>query len=388
MASLAEDAAVSRDDSMAPATLELTTAATQEELDALAPEWDALVRAMPRPSPFLLHGWISAWWREYGDGSRLAVHLARRDGRLVGALPLFTSRRLGLRVTSFLGGGDSVFADVLLADGESPDVASRLADAAAGMRHDLACLSGLPAESRLAAALGPARLRLQERIEAPVLDLSEGWDAVYRAKTDAQRRKLHRRRLRQLGELGVFDVATAATAEDLHTGLEEAFELHESRWHGRHDTSGFASPAGRRFHHAATAALAADAIPRILTLRLDGRPIAFQFYLAFCERMYMYRLAFDPAFARYSPGILSMLQTLERAAADGLTTVEFLGGGEPYKAELCDRFAPLYDGIGLARTPQGAIAAHARLGAIRLRRRLKQSDRLRRLYFERSLKLS
>ena len=45
------------------AAVELSTVTTQAELDALGGEWDELVRAMPRPSPFLLHGWISEWWR-------------------------------------------------------------------------------------------------------------------------------------------------------------------------------------------------------------------------------------------------------------------------------------------------------------------------------------
>ena len=56
--------------------------------ERLRQEWDDLVRAMERPSPFLVHAWLSEWWRHYGDGWTLAVHVVRQDGRLVGALPL------------------------------------------------------------------------------------------------------------------------------------------------------------------------------------------------------------------------------------------------------------------------------------------------------------
>ena len=37
-----------------------------------------------------------------------------------------------------------------------------------------------------------------------MLDLSAGWDAVYRDKTNAKKRNLHRRRRRQLGEQGAI----------------------------------------------------------------------------------------------------------------------------------------------------------------------------------------
>ncbi len=40
-------------------------------------EWDALVLAMPRPSPFLLHGWLLEWWRHHGRRSPPVRHVAR-----------------------------------------------------------------------------------------------------------------------------------------------------------------------------------------------------------------------------------------------------------------------------------------------------------------------
>ena len=39
--------------------LEISTLDGLEDFDELRPEWNELVRAMPRPSPFLLHEWLS-----------------------------------------------------------------------------------------------------------------------------------------------------------------------------------------------------------------------------------------------------------------------------------------------------------------------------------------
>ena len=74
-----------------PAAKPLRAETVSSEADfARLAGWDDLVRAMPRPSPFLLHPWLLEWWRHYGRDDELAVHVAYRGDRLVGALPLCT----------------------------------------------------------------------------------------------------------------------------------------------------------------------------------------------------------------------------------------------------------------------------------------------------------
>jgi CelD/BcsL family acetyltransferase involved in cellulose biosynthesis len=354
---------------------------TEEAFEALAGQWDDLVRAMPRPSPFLLHGWLTEWWRHYGGGAELAVDLCRHDGRLVGALPLIIRRRAGLRVASFMGDRHAVLPDLLLSDDADRSVCTLLAESLAAGHCHVADFHGLPADSRIAVALGK-RLDVTERVEAPVLDLAAGWDAVYRAKTTSKKRNLHRRRRRQLGELGRLTVSVARDLDELEPALEEAFRLHALRWEGRPDGSGFATPLGMRFHRAALRRLAALDAPRIVTLRLDGRPIAFHYWFALAGCMYVHRLAFDPGVARWSPGLVNTLDAIEAAAEEGMTRVEFLGGGERYKVELADGFAPLYHGFGVVSGIRGRAYAAAHIAAIRTRRRLKRSARLHRLYFD------
>jgi len=356
------------------------TIADVDRFAALAPEWDALVRAMPRPSPFMLHGWLLEWWRHHGAEATLSVNVTHDGGQLTGALPLFVRRRYGLRVASFLGGDAAALADALVAEAAGPSTALRLAEQAAAGDADLADLFGLPAESRLAEAAGDGLL-LVPRVEAPVLDLEGGWDAAYRARTSAKRRNLHRRRRRQLEEHGEVAFEVARTPAELGPALEEAFRLHAARWRDRPEASGFATPAGRRFHRAALLALAPLGVARIALLRVGGRAVACNYYFVLGSRMYFHELAFDPAFARWSPGQVTTLAALEAVAAEGVRRVEFLGGGERYKLELADRLEPLHQGLGLAGTPQGRAAVTARAAAIRARRRLKETP-VRRLYYE------
>jgi len=363
------------------ALLRLETISSEPDLARLDGSWDALVLAMRRPSPFLLHCWLLEWWRHYGDGCRLVVPVAFRGSELVGALPLISYPRRGLRLLTFVGGRQSALADALIAEGEGPDLVEALVDRAGASEHDFAALFGLCPEGRLAKLRGPRALRLFQRIEAPVLDVDEGWNVAYRRKTNSRKRSHHRRRRRQLAELGEVEVSVARTRAELEPALDDAFRIHELRWRDRPDGSGFVTATGRRFNQAVVGALADLDATRIVTLKIDGRPIAFCWYFLLAGRAYLHRLTFDPAFSRCSPGLVNALDTLELAAAEGVERVEFLGGAERYKVELADRFEPLYLGLGLPGSGLGRSVVAARAGGLRLRERAKRSELAGKVYY-------
>ena len=357
--------------------LAVATMRTTEAFESLGGEWDLLVRAMPRPSPFLLHGWLVEWWRHYGRAAELAVIVVRRDGRLVGAAPLFIHRAHGVRIAEFLGGHESALADLMVAPGEPAATVGLLLEETRRLPFDYADLFGLPQVSAITRA---DDIRSIERVEAPVLLMPNGWEDAYAAKTSSKKRNLHRRRLRQLSELGQVDVRFGRTREELVPMLEEAFRLHTLRWHGRPDGSTFGTEQGREFHRAALRRLADDGVLRIVLLDVGDRPVAFHYFFALDGTMVVHRLGFDPELSRYSPGLVATLETLRLAAEDGMKRVEFLGGNERYKQELADHQEPLFQAVGLARNLLGGFAARGRLASIRLRLTIKRSERLHRLY--------
>jgi CelD/BcsL family acetyltransferase involved in cellulose biosynthesis len=356
------------------------TISSEAAFARLGGDWDELVRSMARPSPFLLHGWLLEWWRHYGENRRLEVHVAIRGARLVGAFPLCRSRRLGLRVTEFVGGTKVPLADLMVAPDEDPATATLLAEQIHSSGDDFADLFGMPADSRLAAAAPAGSLHLLERLEAPVLDLRAGWEENYRRRLSSKARSERRRRRRQLEELGTVEVSVARTREELRAPLEEAFRLYALRWEGRRESSGLGTTVGRAFQRAALRRLAGQDIPRLLTLRLNGQAIAFSLYLLLERTMYGLSMAFDPAFGRYSPGTESLLAALESAAGEGAERVEFLGADAPYKRKFTDRLEPIHEAIGLPSTVRGQLAVGTLVGGIKARRRLKRWKTARRLY--------
>jgi CelD/BcsL family acetyltransferase involved in cellulose biosynthesis len=358
-------------------TLELSVLRSADELDRLGEEWDLLIRSAERSSPFLLRGWLVPWLRIYGENGAPMVLIARRDGRLVAALPMHVRQRFGVLVAGFAGGRHSEIADLVLAPGEDEATARAVVQQ---LDADVIHVFGLPAGSALERAVAPERLRGAVRAEAPVLIIDASWDELYATRLSSQRKKNHRKRLRQLQAEGSVDFRVVREAPELEGALEEAFRLHALRWDGRPDRSGFTTAKGKEFHRAAVRALAPDSVPVIVLVLLDGRPIAHYYYLRLGERAVAGDMAFDPAYAAFSPGWIATIHTLEVAARDGAAVFEFLGGTEEYKLLFADGDAPLSEAVGCARTLRGRVYQEGMVAALRLRRRLKESARARRLY--------
>jgi CelD/BcsL family acetyltransferase involved in cellulose biosynthesis len=373
---------------MVPVTTALLSVRALTDVSALGQidtAWDTLVEGMPRPSPYLFSAWVIAWLAEQAFASEPYVLVAERGGELVGFAP-FVLRRAGrTRVAMFAGAHESALADIVLAPGEPPETARMLLGALPGSGMDALDVFGLPGNSVLAEAAG-SRLRVIERVESPVTEMPEGWDEAYKRHTSSNRRNQDRRRERQLEELGTLETSLATTSEAVLRDLPDAFALHHMRWQGRPDGSTFGLAAGQRFQRVALPQLADEGRFAMLTLRLDGRPIAFHCWFVAGTSIYLHRNAFDATLSRYGPGLVALRRSLAAASERGARRVEYLGGAEQFKRDLADRFEPLNQGFGLARGPAGhAYVARSQL-AIALRKRLKRSERLHRLYLSGALR--
>jgi CelD/BcsL family acetyltransferase involved in cellulose biosynthesis len=367
---------------MTQGELDLSVATDAAALAALAPDWDRLVLAAARPSPFLLHAWVTQWWRQFGDGAELAVVTARRGGALVGIAPMYIRRKHGLRACRILGGHESALGDILVDGDTEGSVARALLDGVSRLPMDYLDAFGAPAGgvlTRLAAQQDMADVR---RVDSPVLLMPNGWEAAYEAKTASKKRALHRRRLRQLADLGAVTWTRARTPEEVGTELGHAFEIHARRWQGRPDGSTFGQAEAHGFHRAAARALAQQDAIRILTLRIDDRPVAFHYAFLLGSTMYLHRLAFDPELARFSPGQVTLLRAIADASAEGVRRYEFLGGNERYKLELADGLEPLHQVIGMPHGVLAHVATRALLLGINTRLRLKENEKLHHLYLQ------
>jgi CelD/BcsL family acetyltransferase involved in cellulose biosynthesis len=311
--------------------------------EGLRAEWDRLLEASPSDGFFLTWEWLYTWWKHLGGERRLALLAVRCGGELAAVAPLALARSRAWRplpVTSLqlLGTGQvgSDYLDLVARSGDEHRAAGALAEHL-GRHRGMIELGQLPAE-RSSATLVAERLRERgwgalERTThvCPFIDLAgESWESYFAGLGSSHRANL-RRRLRKL-EAG-FDVRLERVESEAE--LREAFtvlvELHHRRWADRGGSDAFGGPAVVAFHRELASRCLRRGWLRLYVLRLDGRPAAALYGFLYRGRFLFYQGGFDPAFADWSVGLVTMGLTIRSAIEEGAREYDLLHGDEDYK---------------------------------------------------------
>lgn len=328
--------------------LSVEVVTSEAVLDTLRPEWNAAAAAGADPNVFLTWEWLRTWWSHFGEGragAQLHVVTVRDPAGLVAAAPLYCSRTgvgpLSAETLQPISYDAGDYGGVLLLRraGEAVDaLADHLAGQLAGpfgSGVQTVTLSRLASDSTLLSTLqervaGRADLTVEEvdlGDACPFADVREG----YNLNRHLKKHKV-RQRQRRLSEK--YDVTFVYHSGDtLETGLDALLELHRRRWDGsEEDFQGLLADGEREaFLLDAIRALDEQGWLRLLTLRADGRPVAVELDFDFGRRVSMFKGAFDPDYAEFSPGQLTHYRVFEDGIARGVEEFDFLRGDHPYK---------------------------------------------------------
>ncbi len=316
-----------------------------EALHSLRRRWEALARKAAAPNPFYEPFMLLPALRHLGARRVLAVAAVfGRSGRiascaapgdeaeLLGLLPLELRSigpavgRLGLREalawrhpycfeTSPLVARDAAepvlaalrrwsargrFGAAMLAmervAGDTPVAAVLLRDAATGTRS--ACIR----RTERALYIGPSQLE-------PVMS--------------GKHAKEFRRLRRRLAEHGALAFRAAGPEDRIEDWIDAFVELERGGWKGRDGGAiGTSSATHTYFREAVGAGWRAGQV-EMLSLELDGKPIAMKCNLiASTGRMFAFKIAYDERWARYSPGVLLELDAIGHWQAHGRDWVD------------------------------------------------------------------
>lgn len=333
---------------MQPESVVVETIAVSELGTAERELWRGFRAADPRlGSPYFDLRFVEAA-SAVAPGAQLAV--IREGGTIRGFLPF--QQRGGLLQP--LGAPLSDFHGVIGAPGLS---LGTLLPHLAGVRR-----------ARVGGLIGAGETDLQglSPRRAMAADLSQGFDA-YLAARDARFLKDKRRRRRALerdrGPLS-FSFARPTPAEvDYVLGRKRA---QIARTH-QYDV--FACGWTIDLVQALAEAEAADFGLRLATLRAGDTLVAAELGLTSGARHHLWFPIYEPALAKYSPGGLMTLDTLETAAARGITRVDFGVDADAYKHDFADPAEIVFEGL-IERRLSSRGRRMRRIGASRLARRL------------------
>jgi CelD/BcsL family acetyltransferase involved in cellulose biosynthesis len=329
------------------AELEITTARTVGELEALAPEWHELWLRAPDATPFQSPAWLIPWAKHFTNGKLncLAVrtgqadwsqggHAVNRDTEnftpsanpLIGFVPAFVwaNPSTGQRELLLLGTGVSDYCDGVFASECSAEAAeAALAYLHGSVEWHLLDFQELRSSSRFSIGTTEPQSIL------PILQLPTFIERLGETvpKSQLQNLAYYRRRAERLGECE-WQTANRLTLDGM---LDDLFALHSARWQQKGKTGVATDDNVRAFLREAARELLKIGALRVYRLTVKGETAAVLCAFASHGQTFYYLSGFDPRFADISPGTLTIGHAIERAVTDGCTRFDFLRGAERYK---------------------------------------------------------
>ena len=253
---------------------------------------------------------------------------------------------------------------VLAEAGGRVEIARALIDALAEVSFDVLCIDGLRADSAVSAVCG---LRTASLVSVPLVDLADTWEETFALMSKRSRDKLASKWRRFEREHRVTSVVCRDAAA-IRAVFPDYVRVHRARWgsletaRGVRDGSPLADDVGAAFACDALCGLADDGVGRLLVIEADGVPVAFRQYAIVGDMVHGDRHVFDPAYARYSLGLLAIVRGFEDAIAAGARLASLGNGNDDYKRQLTSRTEPVLRGViaghGLRAAAATAAFAH------------------------------
>lgn len=316
-------------------------------LNSLTERWNDLLSRSGQHNIFLTLEWLSLWWSLEGAGCSLYL-LSVEDsaGELVGAAPLMVKeeRWLGkvpIREIAFLGSGRacSDHLDFLARSGLETEVAVSIGRYLREHQSewDVLHLTGLRENSATPAALmdylgREYRWEEQSATPCPYLPIMGTWDAFLRTKGAKFRKKLRYER-RVFDEKLKGQFRACETAEEVSQTLGRMSQLNAARWRKSASGSAFADRRFAGFHEKVALGFLTRGWLRLTRLDVGGEIGAVLYAFAYGGKIFFYNSAFDPRWARYSPGSVLLGCCVEKAFDEGVEEFDFLRGSSAYKQD-------------------------------------------------------
>lgn len=308
----------------------------------LRPEWTGLLASSKSRGFFLTWEWLYTWWRHLAGDRRLYLLAVRTDDELVALAPFCVSPRFRfghvLETVEFLGSGfaGSDYLDIIAREGYEQTAVTALSAHLAKQPYALR-LTNVKSDS-LAACLSNKLHRSQWTLRdlqintCPYVPLSGMTWESYLATLGSEHRYTFRRKWQRINKEFTVDWETPRSFHQCHRDLEATVALHNLRWDGRGRSDAFHTPALIAFHRDLAPLAFSRGWLRLHVLRLNGRAAASLYGFLYGSKFYFYQSGFDPAFAKYSLGLLTMGLAIQGALREQAAEFDLLHGNEPYKS--------------------------------------------------------
>jgi CelD/BcsL family acetyltransferase involved in cellulose biosynthesis len=301
------------------------------ELETLVAPWQDLAAHALEPNIFYEPGFALAAAPLFGKDVFVGLVWSSEPRGLLGFFPVRADRRRYGVPIPVLANWTHPYAPLgtplVRRDMAEPVIAAWLDHVAhdAGL-PDLLLMRLLPDDGPFAIALGAALTRNGseavsfDRHQRAMLVPGEDRAGYVDAAVGARKRKELRRQRRRLEETGRVSLSTTKDAAGVALVLADFLALEAGGWKGSAGTAAAGSDRTREFMTRAISRLAMEGQAAIYRLLVGERAVAAMIVLKSGNVSWCWKIAYDEAFARYSPGVLLTLSVTEALMADPALT--------------------------------------------------------------------
>lgn len=301
-----------------------------EDLRILADSWNEVADSFR--TPLLRHEWFVACAEAFCPPQQLSIVIVRSKGKITAAAPLVCVKQKGIERLELLGcsflfePGGFIYADLAaleeLVDGilalKRPLLLRRVQSCAQEV-----CLLQERAEHH-------AYSTIKETEASLWLSCKGGWGEFESALSSSRRACFRRAKKRAEAEGKVrFEIVSPGT-ENVDRYLEELLVVETAGWKGQHGTALRLNEPLKRFFYLYSQAAARLGFLRLGFFRMDEKAIASMLAIQCAGRLWVLKTGYDEVWARCSPGVLLMHETIRYGFEQGLEGYEFLGMDEPW----------------------------------------------------------
>jgi CelD/BcsL family acetyltransferase involved in cellulose biosynthesis len=288
------------------------TLTTIAALDGLSPAWQGLGERAFAPAGSCLEGWLKPVLEHLGARQPAKILAFWRGDTLCGLFALKAGRG---PVTRSWDSPLSFLGTPLIDHEHAQNVLKAFLSTLPGKAL---VLSNVPATGPFwdmleqSAAENQGSLAVLDRWERAVLAPKTSFEEWLTGNFERKRRKEYRRLKARLGEEGKLENVAWAQGDALDPWIDDLLALEAKGWKGRRGTALAADAAMATAFREALHRLAAEGSLRLWKVVFDGKPIAMMSGLVKGKQGWLGKIAYDEAFAKYSPGVMLVLDATER----------------------------------------------------------------------------
>jgi CelD/BcsL family acetyltransferase involved in cellulose biosynthesis len=317
---------------------------TDKRFEEIHEEWTELLAHSSSDCIFLTWEWLYTWWKHLAGGRKLHVLVIRSGVDLIAIAPLASPstkliRLAHIRALEFLGTGSvgSDYLDIIARRGKEDEAMDILVDYLLREKFVLDLKQLVKNRSlvlQLAARLQQQRWNRSEIHTdiCPFIDLAGHTWTSFQADLGPKHRYNFHRRLKNLYRDFDASFECIESEDQRSTALVTLVALHNKRMQERGGSDGLHSAELVGFHEELTRLALARGWLRLFILTLNDEKVAALYGFMYGNKFYFYQSGFDPRYAPYSVGLVTMGLAIEAAIKDGAEEFDLLHGDEKYKS--------------------------------------------------------